>query len=213
MEDNIDVLNKKIELIQERILLGKIRLLDLELVPLFNELKDTLTINNLETSSEIYKKTCNLLDQKFEELKVLLSSLESNEKFLNYLKSEPSDSELYDLMLSCWNDVFLIDSLSIDFMALSQKKLFKERISYKIVENLKRIKVKDQFLVEVPKQRFTEKMMNYYNSIQNKLPCQFDELFEDEITQDKIYEKFVLLLHLLQLGKIKYQKETNTLYL
>jgi hypothetical protein len=213
MEENIDVLNKKIELIQERILLGKIRLLDLELVPLFNELKDTLTINNLETSSEIYKKTCNLLDQKFEELKVLLSSLESNEKFLNYLKSEPSDSELYDLMLSCWNDVFLIDSLSFDFMALSQKKLFKERISHKIVENLKKIKVKDQFLVEVPEQRFTEKMMNYYNSIQNKLPCQFDELFEDEITQDKIYEKFVLLLHLLQLGKIKYQKETNTLYL
>ena len=37
-------------------------------------------------------------------------------------------------------------------------------------------------------------------------------IFGDEQDQAKIYEIFVYLLHLLQLGKIKYQKETNTLY-
>ena len=30
---------------------------------------------------------------------------------------------------------------------------------------------------------------------------------------EEIYEKFVYLLHLLQLGKIKYENETKTLYI
>ena len=52
-----------------------------------------------------------------------------------------------------------------------------------------------------------------YEKIKNRLPCLYDDIFEDEHDQLKIFENFVFLLHLLQLGKIKYQKETNFLYL
>ena len=41
----------------------------------------------------------------------------------------------------------------------------------------------------------------------------YDEIFEDEHDQIRIFENFVYLLHLLQLNLIKYQKETKYLYL
>ena len=55
--------------------------------------------------------------------------------------------------------------------------------------------------------------MRFYNSIQKKLPCSLEDIFEDYTEQEIIYENFVYLLHLLQLGKIKYLKETNVIYL
>ncbi|NGX49404.1 MAG: hypothetical protein K940chlam5_01002, partial [Candidatus Anoxychlamydiales bacterium] len=61
--------------------------------------------------------------------------------------------------------------------------------------------------------KFTEKMMDFFNSIKDKLPCSYDDVFEDEKIQSKLFENFVYLLHLIQLNKIKYEKNTNTLYI
>ena len=47
VKDITDDLNERIENIQKKILLGEVKLLDLELVPLFDELKDTLTFQNI----------------------------------------------------------------------------------------------------------------------------------------------------------------------
>ena len=56
-------------------------------------------------------------------------------------------------------------------------------------------------------------MTSFFNKIKEKLPCYFEDIFDDELDQMKVYEYFVYLLHLLQLGKIKYEKNTNTLYI
>ena len=56
-------------------------------------------------------------------------------------------------------------------------------------------------------------MTEYFNGIKDKLPCSFNDIFGKEKIQEKIYENFVYLLHLLQLGKIKYENETKTLYI
>ena len=206
-------LNEKIAEIQKKILSGDINLLDLELVPLFDELKDSLTVQNLEESSETYKNACVLLEKKFDELRSMLSSLESEKQFLNFLNSNPSDLEIYDLLKECWRDVFTIDALSLDFLEVSQKRLEIDRRGPITIEHLHKTKIKDKFLLEIPKHKFTEKMMKFYNSIREKLPCSLEDIFEDYTDQEMIYEDFVYLLHLLQLGKLKYLKETNVIYL
>ena len=72
IEDNIlEELNSKIKNIHDEILEGKVSLLDLELVPLFNQIKDTLNVDNLDKYSKSYINACGLLNQKFEELKNL----------------------------------------------------------------------------------------------------------------------------------------------
>jgi len=213
VNDITEVLNNRIRDIQKKILSGKVNLLDLELVPLFDELKDSLTVHNLEKSSETYKNACLLLNQKFDELLSMLSSLESEKQFLNYLNSNPSDLELYSLLNECWRNLFTIDAISLDFLELSQKRLGIDRGGPITIEHLQKAKVKDKFLLEIPKHKFTEKMMMFYNSIRKKLPCSLEDIFEDYTEQEIIYENFVYLLHLLQLGKIKYLKETNVIYL
>ena len=206
-------LNNRIKGIQRKILSGEIKLLDLQLVPLFNELKDSVTVLNLEKSSLTYKNACSLLNQKFDELKSILNSLESQEKFLTYLNSKPSDLELYNLLNECWREIFTIDTLSLDFLELSQERLGIDKGGPIIIKHLSKVKVKDDFLLEIPKRKFTEKMMKFYDSIIEKLPCQFEEIFKGEKDQQKIYEHFVFILHLIQSHKINYLKETNTLYI
>ncbi len=115
--------------------------------------------------------------------------------------------------MGCWRKPFIIEALSLRFLELSRDRLCKERGPPIFIEHLDKVKVSDDFILEVPKQKFTEKMMNFLNKIQSKLPCYFEDVFEEDKDQIVIFENFVYLLHLLQLKKIKYQKETSTLYM
>ena len=56
-------------------------------------------------------------------------------------------------------------------------------------------------------------MIRFLEKNKHKLPCKFNEIFEDERDQEKIYESFVYLLHLLQLGKIEYKINKDLLYI
>ncbi len=212
-EDITEEINRKIEEVQKAVLNGKLSLLDYELVPLFNDLKNSLSIYNLNKYSKSYKDACGLLIQKFDLLKNLLSSLDTEKKFSEYLKLNPNDLEIYELLQGCWRESFNIDALSFDFLKSSNNKLSIDRGSPITIEHLEKLNVKNDFLLEIPTQKFTEKMMSYFNSVKEKLPCLFNDVFEEENAQEEIYENFVYLLHLLHLGKIKYENETKTLYI
>ena len=207
-----EYINQKIEEVQRKVISGKIKLLNYELAPIFTELKKALNIENLDNSSKTYKAACELLNQKFEELRRLLSSLDSEQKFIDYLKSNPKDAEISRLFDGCWRKIFHVDGLSLSFLEFSKNKLCKDKGVPITIEHLDKVFSDEEFLLEIPEHNFTEKMFEFLVRIQKYLPCSFEEIFGDEQDQAKIYEIFVYLLHLLQLGKIKYQKETNTLY-
>ena len=216
MTENIDLseeLNKKIEIIKDDVLSGKTTLLELELNPLFHDLKDSLSIFNIENYSLTYKYMCELLNEKFEELKKLLSSLNIDEKFFEFMKTHPEDEEIFEIFKGCWRKAFYIDGMSLNFLEYASNRFCKERTMELEIKHLTKGKIDDQFLLEIPKYKFTEKMTSFFNKIKEKLPCYFDDVFDEGLDQMEVYEFFVYLLHLLQLGKIKYQKETNTLYL
>ncbi|MHA2391631.1 MAG: hypothetical protein ACXAEX_06650 [Promethearchaeota archaeon] len=216
MEDYKDFseeINGKIEEIEYKVLTGEINLLEVELVPIFENLKNSLNTSNIDKYSKTYENVFQLLIQKFEELKILINDLDRKEGFLEFLKGNPEDSEIHKLFDNCWIKPHTITTLSLDFLETSYKKLNVEKSYHTIIEHIDKIKVNQDFLLEVPEQKFTEKMLKFFNLIKNKLPCSFDEVFEDEKDQIKIYENFVYILHLLQIGKVKYQKETNYLYL
>jgi hypothetical protein len=211
-EDILEELNREIENIHKNALIGKISLLDFELVPIFNRLKDSINIYNLNNYSKTYKDACALLDEKFKELKNLLSSLDSEKKFLQYLKANPSDLEIYQLFNGCWREIFNVDTLSMNYLEQCQERLCKSRYAKFSIEHMDKVRTDKEFILKIPKLKFTEKMNKFFINIQEKLPCSFDEIFEGEKDQIVIYENFIYILHLLQLDKIKYQKETNILY-
>jgi hypothetical protein len=212
-QDLSEELNQIIENIKKNIISDNISLLDLELKPIFKKLEDSLSIYNIDNYSQVYKDACKLLNQKFEELKELLSSLKNEKKFYEYIKTNPDDHEIFKLFESCWVNTFTIDSISFDFLDYIKERFLNIQKSPIKIEHLEKVVKKGEFLLEIPEQGFTEKIMNYFEYIKEKLPCKFYNIFEDEIDQIKIFEHFVFLLHLLQLNKIKYQKETNTIYI
>jgi len=211
--DLSEEINKKIALIKDDVLTGKINLLELQLNPLFSEIKSEISIYNIENYSKTYKNAVELLNRKFEELKNLLSSLDIEKKFEDFLKTHPSEDQISDLFRGCWKNTFHLEPISLKFLDYASDRYGKERITNFTIEHLTKEKTIDQFLLEVPKYKFTEKINAFYDKIKKKLPCLFEDVFDNELDQIEIYEQFVYLLHLLQLGKIKYQKETNTLYM
>ncbi len=213
--ENLDFseeINKKIDIIKDDVLSGKINLLELELNPIFLDIKDSLSIFNIENYSQSYINACELLNRKFEELRNLLSSLDIEKKFMDFLKESPAEEEIIEIFNGCWNYNFELEALSLNFLEYASSRFCKEKIVDLTIEHLNRERSDYQFLLEIPRLMFMEKVNTFFNKIRNKLPCYFEDVFENEIEQLMIYEQFVYLLHLLQLGKIKYQKETNTLY-
>ncbi|MHA1150533.1 MAG: hypothetical protein ACTSR8_20125 [Promethearchaeota archaeon] len=214
---NVDLskeINNKIKDINNSIIQGKISLLDMELAPIFNQLKNTLTPSNLNNYSKTYSNACELLEQKFEDLKKLLKNLNNESKFFEYLNSNPEDHEIAKLFKGCWIKIFSLNSVSIDYLEDCKEKLCKEREekTYPSLELKKEI-TEEEFILEIPMQDFNMQMELYYKQIKAKFPCSLDELFESEEDQSEIFKNFVFLLHLFQLGKVQYQKETNFLYI
>jgi len=213
INDFSEELNKKIEGIKTKVLSGEVSLLDIELVSLFENLKDSLNIFNINNYSMTYKNAFQLLSQKFEELKIFLSYLDNKDKFLAFLKTNPKDTEIFQLFEDCWRDPFTIDALSLEFLEYSKDRLAARKGEALVIEPINKVEIKENFILELTSGKFTEKMLAFYETIKDRLPCSYDEIFEDEKDQLRIFENFVFLLHLLQIGKIKYQKETNFLYL
>ncbi len=212
-QDFSEEINKKIEDIKTRVLSGEISLLDIELVPIFENLKDSLNIYNINEYSITYMSAFQLLSQKFEELKIFLNYLDNKDKFITFLRTNPKDTEIFKLFRDCWREPFIINMLSLEFLEYSKDRLVAKKGEPFTIEPIDKIDSKGNFLLEIPNKKFTEKMIAFFDSIKNKLPCSYDEIFSDEDDQIKIFEYFVYLLHLLQIGKLKYQKETNFLYL
>jgi hypothetical protein len=206
-------IEEKIEKIKKKVLSGELSLLDIELASLFEDIKNSLNIYNINRYSMTFKNAFQLLSQKFEELKIFLNYLNNKDKFLTYLKRNPSDLEIYELFKDCWRVPFTIESLSLSFLEYSKDRLITEKQTPIKIDFVEKSNVREDFLLEIPDKKFTDKMMSFFENIKKKLPCSYDEIFMDENEQLKIYEHFVFLLHLLQLGKIKYQKETKFLYL
>ena len=216
MEENKDFseeINKTIKEIQTKVLSGELTMLDIELVPIFENLKNSINIKNIINYSSIYSDAFQLLVQKYEELKILINRLDRKETFFKFLKSNQKVSDILQLLEGCWIKPFSIESLSFDFLNSSREKLNFGPVSQPVIEHLKKVEIKQNFLLEVPEYKFSEKIINFFDAIKHKFPCSFDDIFEEEKDQIKIYEKFVYVLHLLQMGKIKYQKETNFLYI
>ena len=211
--DLSEKINKRIALIKDDVLSGKINLLELQLNPIFSEIKNSISIHNIENYSQSYKNAVELLNDKFEELKNLLSSLDIEKKFEDFLKTHPNEDQISNIFRGCWRETFHFEPISLKFLDYASNRYIKEKRTHFTIEHLTREETNDQFLLEVPRYKYTEKISAFYDKIKKKLPCFFEDVFDNELDQIEIYEQFVYLLHLLQLGKVKYQKDTNTLYI
>jgi chromatin segregation and condensation protein Rec8/ScpA/Scc1 (kleisin family) len=204
---------EQIDKIEQHFLNGNIKLLNYELVPLFESIENSMEISNLNNYSASYRKACELLNEKFKELKELIQSFESEELYIDFLREEPTDQEIASLFEGCWHKVFKINQISYNFLEDCKKRLCSHKKPKKRVLKTEDVKSNEEFRLEIPKMKFTEKMMSFFHRIKGKLPCQYKEIFNIGNNQLKLYEEFIYLLHLIQMDKIKYQKETNFLYL
>ncbi len=204
---------KEIQEIFEIINKGSKNALSIDLFPIFQKFKRAINTGNLDVSSSAFSKLCSIIESKFNELQIFLALFGQEKKFLTYLVSNPSNIEISNLFKGCWYKTFNLNSLSLEFLEKSKDFLENRRREGYTLENLQIPKKNENFVLEMRSISFQEIIENYYNQIYKKLPCNMEDLFEDLENQEEIYEKFIIILHLLQNGKIMYQKQTNFVYI
>ena len=143
--DLSEKINRRITLIKDDVLSGKINLLELQLNPIFSEIKNSISIYNIENYSQSYKNAVELLNDKFEELKNLLRSLDIEKKFEDFLKTNPNEAQISDLFSGCWRRTFYLEPISLKFLDYASNRYVRERISNYNIEHLTREKTNDQF--------------------------------------------------------------------
>lgn len=204
---------QQIDDIRNRVLSGEIKILDYQLIPVFDELRKSLNVDTIDGHSKAYSTACILLENKLEELKNLISSSEMERKLVEFLENQPSDVLIAKVFNNCWKKPLVIERLSYDFLKYSKDLLCKDKTPKKEIQHEEYSPPTEDYIIKIQKQNFTEEMTNYFESIRHKLPCTFNELFEDEPNRITACQNFVFLMHLIQYGKIHYQKETDHLYL
>jgi len=185
---------KEIQEIFEIINKGSENALSVDLFPIFQKFKRAINMSNLDVSSSTFSKLCSIIETKFNELQMFLALFGQEKKFLTYLESNPSNIEISNLLKS-------------------KNFLENRRREGYTIENLQIPNKNENFVLEMRSISFQETIENYYNEIYRKLPCNIEDLFEELESQEEIYEKFFIILHLLQSGKIMYQKQTNFVYI
>ena len=204
---------EEIQEIFEIIHRGSKHALSVDLNPIFQKFKRSINTQNLNESSSAFSKLCNIIETKFNELQIYLALFGQEKKFLGFLESNPSDIEIFNLFKGCWYKPFNLDVLSLDFLEGSKDSLESRIREGYIIENLEIPQKDENFLLEMPSSSFQEIIENYFNKISEKLPCNMEDLFEDIEKQEDKFEKFIMILHLLQNGLIRYQKQTNFIYI
>jgi hypothetical protein len=82
---------------------------------------------------------------------------------------------------SCWNINFELDAVYLNFLEYALNRFCKKKSMDLKIEHLNKVKSDYQFLL-----KFTERVNALFNKIRNKLPCFFEDIFENETDQLKI---------------------------
>ncbi len=210
---NLPIILQEIQDILEEVNEGSKEALNVDLYPIFQRFKRSIKPNNLAVSSNAFGKLCSIIESKFNELQRFMALFGQEKKFLTYLESEPTDSEINELFRSCWYKPFNLNALSLRFLEKSKMLLEGRRFEPIEIEHFD-IPEKDQeMILEIPSQTFQKKVDSFFKEIKTKLPCNLNDIFEEVAINEEIYEKFVYLLHLIQNGEILYQKQTNFVYI
>ena len=131
----------QLDKIRKDIISGKISLLELELSSIFQKINETLNVKNLLNYSKPFESTCELLEDKFNELKKLLNTINSDKLFNDYLKKKsPNDNEIYSLLAKTWRDPFVVESISLEFLKYSNNRFSKEKKEINSIDHIFNVK-------------------------------------------------------------------------
>jgi hypothetical protein len=211
-EIKLKEINERVREIMKMVLAGDLSLLDFELKPLFREIRDSVNPKSINNYASTYSEMLDLLERKYNEFQDLINQINSDDLFLRFLEKNPNDDIISDCFTGCWRKAFTLRTVSLKGLSKYFDRFTSSHKEFIDIQHINRSTKKGEYIFFVPKESFSEKMMDFYTVLVEKLPCDYDDLFKYEKNQLVIFENFVYLLHLLQIGKVKFQKETNILY-
>lgn len=189
-------------------------LLEQDLIPIFQELTEFLSPDDIELGLSILKSGTTILRLKIEAIKYYIRLLSQNEMIAHFIENCSDDAILNSIIKISWRTPLYFETMAITYLLQSYKNL---------VEN-KKIKSQDllkkpqelSFSSEKPLQvinsqteEFQTRLMSYFNEIIPLLPCQLPKLLKSFTNPTDYFAHFSFILHLTQEGLIHYNPNTK----
>jgi hypothetical protein len=209
---NLDQLADHIATMRSYVSSGEISLIDQQLGPIFDSLRQLLTEDDLSKGLEILQNSTLFLTEKLDEINRFISQLSQREKYLRFLQQNPSDERLAGILSSVWNQPMRLFPFSIQFLHQSYTQLVQNkpiRRFFHSGEVLESPSVKPTMKIDDKAAEFEIEMNMFYDELHSKLPLNLTEILSPYTEPEAYYTHFSYLLHLLYLGKLFFDRTTN----
>lgn len=209
----IGVLALQVRTLKEKLDKGQISVIDQQLGRIFTQLKRLVTEDQILPALNVMQDGTTILGEKIEEIFRFILQLSHREQINRLLNEHLSDDHLAALLQQFWYQPCMPPQGSHSFLEESWVQLVKNKPE----RNDGATPPEDQFLGAEPEQRpiesyqepFEARMIQYFTSIEPSLPCRYAALMPKEIQSETDTEHFILFLHLMQNGKIHYNKDLD----
>lgn len=199
--------------VKERHEKGELSLFNIDIGEYFINLRKFIAPSTVDPSVKAMDGGTSLLERKIHELENLILFLDSREQIYQFITRVNNEEVLADLIRRSLTEPFNPPALASHFLLKSFRKLAERKILPILEDSFAEIPgeyggiqeadMPDENIEELT---FNENMMNYFNSIQERLPASIYDILENE-DEDEAFAHFIYILHLIQKGYVNFDPE------
>jgi len=204
---------KKTEILKNQIFHNHTSLLEEELRDIFESLKSLLSPEDLEVGIKIMNNGTIILQEKVIEIHHYITDLIQKDQIMEYFNNNPTERELYNLILLSWQSPQTFLPFSQSFLDQSVEKLitnkkFRQKFQENPVPALP--DNKEITIIDALQEPFIELMKQFCKDILPRCPATIEVLLlQSEKNREDYFAHFSIILHLLQAGYLTYNPKTK----
>ncbi len=203
---------EKMARIQSQVEQGHISLLDIDLIPIFQQITENLSPEEILTGLSAMQSGTSILGLKIEEIRNFILFLSQKELILAYLTGISSDEEYYHVLINHWESPIQLATISSEFLQTSYSSL----VSNKPIRMVKKSSgiidtgARKEFTeLEVTQLSIQKELEIFLSSLLPLLPQTFTVLLSTYTNAEEYFRHFSYILHLAQEGSLYYDSSTK----
>ena len=214
-KNHLSIVLEKMAQIQMQVEQGHLSLLDIDLIPIFQQITENLSPEEILLGLSAMQSGTSILGLKIEEIRNFILFLSQKELIISYLTNLSSDEEYYHLLINHWETPFQLESISPEFLQSSYSAL----VSNKPVQIVKKASgimdpgfQKELTELEVSQLSMKKELEIFLTSILPQLPQTFSALLSTYTDVEEYFRHFSYILHLTQEGSLYYDSSTKSFH-
>ncbi|HMF31196.1 MAG TPA: hypothetical protein VKK79_07270 [Candidatus Lokiarchaeia archaeon] len=174
------------------------------LTPLFKTLRDCTTPGTLYRVAGVFGIGCDLLEEKFRRVQAFIQLIDNPDEIVAFFTNYFDFETTLQFLSSYWIKCPEVPGASAGFFKHALDRLNSLQISAITLTPPETPPPPDHFEILLPGKRFEEMKEELVEQIAEMSQPTIGEVLRSHIDPEEYYETFMIILHLIQDGRVKY---------